>query len=34
MLISLISLTAKGKILKNIETKVRWVGLININAKE
>ena len=34
MLISPIGLTAKGKILKNIQTKVRWVGLININTKE
>ena len=34
MLISPISLTAMGKILKNIKTKVRRVGLININTKE
>ena len=34
MLISPIALTAKGKILKNIQTKVRRVGLININTKE
>ena len=30
---SLISLTAMGKILKNIYTKVRRVGLINIKYK-
>ena len=34
MLISPISLIAKGKIPKNISTKVRLVGLININTKE
>ena len=34
MLISPIDLTAKGKILKNIQTKVRRVGLINTNTKE
>ena len=34
MLISLTSLIAMGKILKNISIKVRPVGLININTKE
>ena len=34
MLISLISLAAMGTFQNNISTKVRPVGLININAKE
>ena len=34
MLISLTNLAAMGKIQKNISTKVRLVGLININTKE
>ena len=34
MLINPTSLIAKGKILKNISTKVRPVSLININTKE
>jgi len=34
MLISLSNLTAMAKIQKNIETKVRQAGLININTNE
>ena len=34
MLRSLSNLAATGKIQKNILTKVRLVGLININTKE
>ena len=34
MLISLINLAVMGTIQKNVSTKVRPVGLININTKE
>ena len=34
MLISLFNLAAMGKIQKNTQTKVKLVGLININTKE
>ena len=34
MVINLSNLTALAKIQKNIETKLRLVGLININTEE
>ena len=34
MLISLCNLNAMGKIQKNIQTKMKPVGLININTKQ